>query len=108
MTKRGIHHELIDRKNHAGNQYQEHGRREPGRHQALDDPPAHLPTCRVAYAVVEFGGLLGIRSKLFAVPMLALKQDAVNKCFVLDARKQSLENAEGFDKDHWPNFADRT
>jgi hypothetical protein len=62
----------------------------------------------VAYAVVELGGLLGIRSKLFALPMLALKQDAVNKCFVLGARKQSLENAEGFDKDHWPNFADRT
>jgi sporulation protein YlmC with PRC-barrel domain len=74
----------------------------------IKDLMIDLPTGRVAYAVVEFGGLLGIGSKLFAVPMLALKQDAVNKCFVLDASKQSLENAAGFDKDQWPDFADRT
>lgn len=74
----------------------------------IKDMMIDLSTGRVAYAVVEFGGLFGIGSKLFAVPMLALKQDAVNKCFVLDASKASLENTEGFDKDHWPNFADRT
>lgn len=74
----------------------------------IKDLMIDLPTGRVAYAVVEFGGLFGIGSKLFAVPMLALKQDAVNKCFILDASKASLENTEGFDKDHWPNFADRT
>ncbi len=73
----------------------------------IKDLMIDLPTGRVAYAVIEFGGLFGIGSKLFAGPLLALKQDAVNKCFVLDASKESLENAEGFDKDHWPNFADR-
>ncbi len=62
---------------------------------------------RVAYAVVEFGGLFGIGSKLFAVPMQALKQNARDKCFILDATKEALENAQGFDKDHWPDFADR-
>ncbi|MEO8543208.1 MAG: PRC-barrel domain-containing protein [Burkholderiaceae bacterium] len=66
-----------------------------------------LSSGRVAYAVVEFGGLLGIGGKLFAVPLLAMKQDAANKCFVLDTNKKALENASGFDKDHWPDFADR-
>jgi sporulation protein YlmC with PRC-barrel domain len=61
----------------------------------------------VAYAVVEFGGLLGIGSKLFAVPLPAMKQDAMNKCFILDTDKEALENAPGFDKNKWPDFADR-
>lgn len=74
----------------------------------IKDLMIDLSSGQVAYAVVEFGGLLGIGGKLFAVPMMALKQDAANKCFVLDASKQSLENTPGFDKDHWPNFADRT
>lgn len=74
----------------------------------IKDLMIDLSTSRVAYAVVEFGGLLGIGSKLFAVPIKALRQDAGNKCFVLDASKASLENAAGFDKDHWPDFADRS
>lgn len=67
-----------------------------------------LSSGKVAYAVISFGGLLGIGNKLFAVPLAALKQDAGNKCFVMDATKERLENAHGFDKDNWPDFADRT
>jgi sporulation protein YlmC with PRC-barrel domain len=73
----------------------------------IKDLMIDLTSGRVAYAVVEFGGLLGIGSKLFAVPMKALQQDAINKCFILNASKASLEHASGFDKDHWPDFADR-
>jgi len=74
----------------------------------IKDLMIDLHSGRVAYAVVEFGGLLGIGSKLFAVPINAMKQDKENKCFVLDTTKEALEQAEGFDKDHWPNFADRS
>lgn len=74
----------------------------------IKDLMIDLISGRVAYAVVEFGGLLGIGAKLFAVPLKALRQDAENKCFVLDADKDSLDRATGFDKDHWPDFADRT
>lgn len=73
----------------------------------IKDLMIDLGTGRVAYAVISFGGLLGIGNKLFAVPMSALKQDAVNKCFVMNTTKEQLENAHGFDKDHWPDFADR-
>lgn len=73
----------------------------------IKDLMIDLNSGRVAYAVVEFGGVLGMGSKLFAVPLQAMKQDAANKCFVLDTNKEALENASGFDKDHWPDFADR-
>jgi len=61
---------------------------------------------RVAYAVLSFGGLLGMGDKLFAVPWSALKLDTVNKRFVLNVEQSRLESAPGFDKDAWPNMAD--
>lgn len=61
---------------------------------------------RVSYAVLEFGGFLGMGTSLFAVPWKALTLDTTRKCFVLDASKESLKNAPGFKKDHWPDMAD--
>jgi len=61
----------------------------------------------VAYAVLSFGGVFGVGDKLFAVPWNALRLDTVNKRFVLDADKENLKNAPGFDKDAWPSMADR-
>ncbi len=63
-------------------------------------------TGRVAYAVLDFGGFLGIGNKLFAVPWSALTISPEEKCFKMQIDRQVLENAEGFDKDHWPDFAD--
>ena len=61
---------------------------------------------RIAYAVLSFGGFLGMGDKLFAIPWSALTLDADEKRFILDAPKERLENAPGFDKDHWPAMAD--
>ena len=63
---------------------------------------------RIAYAVLSFGGFLGMGSKLFAIPWSALTLDADEKRFILDVAKERLENAPGFDKDHWPSMADST
>ncbi len=63
---------------------------------------------RVGYAVLSFGGFLGVGDKLFAVPMQALKLSREDKKFVLDVDKEKLKNAPGFDKDHWPDMTDRT
>lgn len=60
----------------------------------------------VAYAVLSFGGILGIGEKLFAVPWNAMKLDTVNKRFELNVDKTALENAPGFDQDDWPDMAD--
>jgi len=61
----------------------------------------------VAYAVLSFGGVLGLGDKLFAVPWNALRLDTANKRFVLDADKENLKDAPGFDKNAWPSMADR-
>jgi hypothetical protein len=46
--------------------------------------------------------------RLFAIPWAALTLDTDNKCFILDVSKDRLEQAPGFDKDHWPSLADQS
>ncbi len=67
-----------------------------------------MHTGKVAYAVLSFGGFLGMGEKLFAVPWQALKLDTVEKRFVLDVDKERLKTAPGFDPDNWPDMADQT
>lgn len=65
-----------------------------------------LPTGRVAYAVLSFGGFLGMGDKLFAIPWSALDLDEENRQLVLDVSKEVLDAAPGFDKNNWPDMAD--
>lgn len=58
---------------------------------------------RIAYAVLSFGGFLGLGDKLFAIPWDALSIDIDDESFILNVSKEKLENAPGFDKDNWPN-----
>lgn len=67
-----------------------------------------VATGRVSYAVLTFGGFLGMGEKLFAVPWSALTLDTDSKRFVLDVGKEQLKDAPGFDKNHWPDMADQT
>jgi sporulation protein YlmC with PRC-barrel domain len=68
-----------------------------------------MATGRISYAVLSFGGFLGMGDRLFAVPWQALRLDTDNKRFVLrNVSKEQLKNAPGFDKDHWPTMADNT
>lgn len=73
----------------------------------IKDLMIDVDTGRVAYAVLEFGGFLGLGSKLFAVPLSAMQIDTEHHRFVFDQSKEALENAPGFDKDNWPDFGDR-
>ncbi|MEK6349439.1 MAG: PRC-barrel domain-containing protein [Burkholderia sp.] len=61
---------------------------------------------RIAYAVLSSGGVLGIGDKLIAVPWHALTLDTERKCFVLAATAQQVRAMPGFDRHHWPSFAD--
>ncbi|ARU26473.1 PRC-barrel domain-containing protein [Cellvibrio sp. PSBB006] len=63
---------------------------------------------QVAYAVLSFGSFLGMGEKLFAVPWSALTLDTINKRFILNVEKDRLKSAPGFDKDDWPDMADRS
>jgi len=60
---------------------------------------------QVAYAVLSFGGFLGLGDKLFAIPLEALAFGAEAGTVTLDVDREVLKNAPGFDKDHWPNDA---
>ncbi len=63
---------------------------------------------RVAYAVLSFGGFLGMGTKLFAMPWGAFEFSATENKLVLNVYKEKLKAAPGFDRDgKWPDFADR-
>lgn len=74
----------------------------------VDEIMLDVPMGRIAYAVLSSGGFLGVGDKLFAIPWGALTLDTDNKCFILDVSKDRLEQAPGFDKDHWPSLADQS
>jgi hypothetical protein len=72
----------------------------------IDDLVLDVRDNRIAYAILSFGGILGLGDKQFAVPWEALALDLSEKIAVLDIDKDRLKNAPGFDKDTWPDMAD--
>lgn len=75
---------------------------------SIEDLMLDTDTGEVAYAVLSFGGFLGMGGKLFAIPWQALTIDPADHSFVLDVDREKLENAPGFDKDDWPTTANST
>jgi sporulation protein YlmC with PRC-barrel domain len=65
-----------------------------------------VTTGRVAYAVLSFGGFLGVGNKLFALPWSALTVDEAKKRFVVNVNREALDQLPGLDKDHWPDLGD--
>jgi sporulation protein YlmC with PRC-barrel domain len=83
------------------------------------------PNGQIAYAVLSFGGFLGVGDKLFAIPWgcLDMHHEGMPAAagregerpregqltarhegkFVLAIDKEKLKNAPGFDEDNWPN-----
>ncbi|MFH2063638.1 MAG: PRC-barrel domain-containing protein [Pseudomonadota bacterium] len=62
---------------------------------------------RVVYAVLSFGGFMGMGDKLFAMPWEAFEFSATDKKLILNVDKDKLKAAPGFEKDEkWPNFSD--
>lgn len=73
----------------------------------IEDMMIDLDTGHISYAVLSFGGILGIGNKLFAVPFESLTIDQDNERFILDVNKDRLKDAPGFDKDNWPQTSNR-
>lgn len=71
----------------------------------IQDLMINLETGNVEYAVLSFGGFMGIGDKYFAVPVEALKYSDKDRKITLDVDKERLKNAPGFDKDNWPHEA---
>jgi PRC-barrel domain protein len=60
----------------------------------------------LAYAVLSYGGVIGVGEKLFAVPWRQFGFDEESRTLLLDVTPGQLEAAPGFDKDAWPARAD--
>jgi len=61
----------------------------------------------VGYAVVSFGGFLGIGDKLFAVPWDAVVLEGANRTVYIDVKKETLEKSPSFASEKWPDTNDR-
>ena len=72
----------------------------------IEDLMIDLEGGRIGYAVLSFGGFLGMGDKLFAIPWDALTVDQQNQRLVLNVDKDLLKQAPGFDKDNWPDMTD--
>ncbi len=73
----------------------------------IDNLAIDPKTGRVAFAVLSEGGVAGVGSKYFAVPLrsLSLRTDDNGKVkmFVLNMSKDRLANAPSFDQNSWPD-----
>jgi sporulation protein YlmC with PRC-barrel domain len=75
----------------------------------VHDTVINVETGKVAYVALSHGGgVLGVGSKLFAVPFNQIKfvHGKDEMWFVLNIQKEKLEAAPGFDNNAWPDFAD--
>jgi sporulation protein YlmC with PRC-barrel domain len=70
----------------------------------IEDIVIDTRTDQVAYAILSFGGVLGMGDKHFAIPWDAIQFDAAEKYAVLNLDKDLLESAPGFHKDRWPDM----
>jgi uncharacterized protein YegP (UPF0339 family) len=61
----------------------------------------------IAFALVAFGGFLGITDKWFALPWVALEWHPKSMRFILDMPEEVLKNAPGLDKDKWLEEIDK-
>ena len=61
----------------------------------------------IAFALVAFGGMLGISDKWFAMPWAALEWHPETKKFILDMPEKVLKDAPGMHKDKWLEEIDK-
>ena len=70
----------------------------------IEDIVIDIRDNEIAYAILSFGGVLGLGDKHFAIPWDAVAFSPAQHCVVLNLEKSRLENAPGFDPDNWPDI----
>jgi hypothetical protein len=61
---------------------------------------------KISYAVLSYGGLLGVGDKLVAVPITSIKPQPGQNYLVLNMPKSQLESAPGLAQNNWPDLDD--
>ena len=72
----------------------------------VEDIVIDVLTGRIVYAVLSFGGFLGLGEKLYAVPWKALRYVKEMKVYVLNVNRDEIELGPSFDKGAWPQLTD--
>jgi sporulation protein YlmC with PRC-barrel domain len=73
---------------------------------SIDDLAIDKTTGQVRYAVMEFGGFLGMGADRYPVPWSKLKYDTSKDGYVVDLDKASLEGAPRYTEDARPEYTD--
>lgn len=71
----------------------------------IEDVVLDVERGQIAYAVLSFGGFLGMGDKFFAIPWQALQIQGTNQPVILNISKEQLRQSKGFDKSNWPDMA---
>ena len=72
----------------------------------IEDIVIDIDSGKVLYAVMDFGGFLGLGGKLFPVPWHSLAPLPSEGVFFLDISKEKLKEAPGYDKNNLPDMGD--
>jgi len=72
----------------------------------IEDVIVDTETGDVQYAVISFGGVLGMADKLIPIPWRSLNTATAPDYVLLNVDKESLQRAPGFQRGAWPDVAD--
>ncbi|WP_293679280.1 PRC-barrel domain-containing protein [uncultured Phenylobacterium sp.] len=72
----------------------------------IEDVAIEKVSGNVAYAILSFGGLLGLGAKYHAVPWKALKYDEAQRAYVVPLSKSDLEKAPMIDESELSGWTD--
>ena len=73
----------------------------------IADLAIDLRNGRIAYAMLEYGGWLGLGEQLAAVPWKSLQADAATRQFTLNVSTDQLKTLPSFAREEWPQALDR-
>lgn len=73
----------------------------------IDALVVNLERGYVEYAIVSFGGMMGVGSELNAVPWTAFSTRPLYDGLVLDVTREQLEGLEGFSRNQMPQWDDQ-
>jgi sporulation protein YlmC with PRC-barrel domain len=70
----------------------------------INDLVVDVNNQRVHYAILAFGGFMGMGEKLFAYPVRVFSMGREGDALVLNVEKERLKAAPGFERDRWPDW----
>src|SRR5262249_25623635 len=72
----------------------------------IEDIAVDPVTGNVQYAILSFGGVLGMGDKLFPIPWSSLRFSPSRDHALVDIDQESLRRAPSFERRAWPDMSD--